>query len=221
VTDVKSTRRQRSQATRRKITHAAEAEFLDKGFHGATIASIAERAGVAQQTVYFVFHNKAALISAVIDNAVLGEDAPTVPQRADWWAAARAEPRADAALRSIIRGAGDIFARSSGISEIMRAAALTDDEVRRTLDYHENLRYEGFREVIEMLAAKGKLKKGLDVSTATDVLMTIYGDSTYHLLTTERGWSHDQVIDWLCAALPELLLGNEVGPSAKNDSARA
>jgi hypothetical protein len=36
--------------------------------------------------------------------------------------------------------------------------------------------------------------------------MTIYGDSTYHLLTSERGWSHDMVIEWLCEVLPELLL---------------
>ena len=211
MTDVKSPRRERSEATRRKIIHAAEAEFLENGFHGATIASIAKRAGVAPQTVYFVFHNKGALISAVIDNAVLGEDAPTVPQEADWWAAARAEPSAVEALRIIVRGAGAIFARASGISEILRAAALTDDEVRRTLDHHENLRYDGFREAIELLAAKGALKEGLDARTATDVLMTVYSASTYHLMTTERGWSHNQVIDWLCAALPELLLEKKVG----------
>jgi AcrR family transcriptional regulator len=221
VTDVKSPRRERSEATRRKIIHAAEAEFLEKGFHGATIASIAGEAGVAPQTVYFVFHNKAALISAVIDNAVLGDDAPTVPQEADWWTAARAEPRAVEALRIIIRGAGAIFARASGISEILRAAALTDDEVRRTLDHHENLRYEGFQEAIEMLAAKGGLKAGVDAGMATDVLMTVYSASTYHLMTTERKWSHDQVIDWLCAALPELLLEEEVGLRQADDRARA
>ena len=41
--------------------------FVEKGYHGATVASIAARAGVATQTVYYVFNTKAALISAAID----------------------------------------------------------------------------------------------------------------------------------------------------------
>ena len=204
---VKEHGRERSEATRRKIIQAAEAEFLVKGFHGATVSSIAERAGVAAQTVYFVFHNKAALISAVIDNAVLGEESPTVPQDSAWWAAGAAESRPDAALRIIIRGAAPIFARAAPISEILRAAALTDDEVRLTYESHQNLRYKGFREVIEMVATKGTLKEGLDVRSATDIFMTIFGESVYHVMTIERGWTRERFIDWLCGALPELLLG--------------
>lgn len=204
--DVKTSRRERSEATRLKIVHAAEAEFLAKGFHGATITSIAQRAGVAPQTVYFVFHNKVALISAVIDDTVLGQDEPTVPQSSEWWAAARAEPRADEALRIFIRGAGPIFQRTSAISEILRAAALTDDDLLATLELHQNRRYESFREVVEMLAAKGPLKRGLDVEHATDIFMTVYGESTYQLMTGERGWSHERFIDWLCDTLPFLLL---------------
>jgi AcrR family transcriptional regulator len=206
MADVKSSRRERSDATRLKIVRAAEAEFLARGFHGATITSIAQRAGVASQTVYFVFHNKVALISAVIDKAVLGEDEPTVPESSEWWAAAQAEPRADAALRIFIRRAGPIFQRTSAISEILRAAALTDDDLRATLELHQNRRYESFREVVKMLAAKGPLKGGLDIEHVTDVFLTIYGEGTYHFMTRERGWSHEQFIDWLCDTLPLLLL---------------
>ena len=38
--------------------------------------------------------------------------------------------------------------------------------------------------------------------------MTIYGDSTYQLLTSERGWSRAMVIEWLCGVFPELLLAD-------------
>lgn len=65
-------RRQKADATRRKIVAAAHEEFAANGYQGATIASIARRAKVAAQTVYFVFHTKAALISAVIETAVIG-----------------------------------------------------------------------------------------------------------------------------------------------------
>ncbi len=62
--------------------------------------------------------------------------------------------------------------------------------------------------MLELLAAKGTLKPGLTIETATDIFLTVYGDSTYHLMTVERGWSHDQVVDWLCDCLPGLLLGD-------------
>lgn len=207
MADVKGgSRREKAEATRRRIIEAAHDEFLERGFHGATIAAIARRAGVAAQTVYFVFHSKAELISAVIDGAVLGGDDPTPPEETDWWRAMEAEPSAAEALRDFVRGAAPLFARASAISEILRAAALTDAEVRRTHERHERLRHEAFRQVIETVAAKGPLREGLDADTATDVLFTVFGDTVYHQLTVERGWSEDQIVDWLCDALPALLL---------------
>lgn len=213
---VKTTRRTKAEATRRGIIRAAHAEFVDRGFHGATMAGIAQRAGVASQTVYFVFHTKAELISAVIDTAVMGEEDPQPPQSQQWWKDMAAEPDATRSLRIFVRGAGDLFARAAAISEVLRAAALTDDEVRRTHHHHEQLRWTGFRQVLQMLEHKAPLKEGRTLDQATDAFMTVFGDSTYHLLTSERGWSHAQVIDWLCDTLPGLLLadsGRATGPA--------
>lgn len=206
MSQIKSSRREKAAATRRAIVRAAHAEFVEQGFHGATVTAIAKRAGVAPQTVYFVFSNKSALISAAIDTAVMGEEAPTEPQLMPWFAAMLAEPDAAESLRIFVRGSADIFARAAGLAEVLRAAALTDDEVRRTHLSHEQLREDGFRQVVDMLAGKGALRDGLTPRTATDVLLTVLGDSTYHLLTTERGWSHDQVVDWWTDTLPNLLL---------------
>lgn len=206
MAQVKGSRRVKAEATRRTIIRAAHAEFVEQGFHGATVTAIAKRAGVAPQTIYFVFSNKSALISAAIDTAVMGEEAPTEPQMMPWFGEMMAEPDAAESLRIFVRGSAEIFARAAGLSEVLRAAALTDEEVRRTHLSHERLREEGFRQVIDMLAAKGTLRDGLAPQAATDVLLTILGDSTYHLMTTERGWSHEQVVDWWADTLPALLL---------------
>jgi AcrR family transcriptional regulator len=203
---VKRLRREKAETTRLKILRAAEAEFTERGYHGATMASIANRAGVAGQTVYFVFHTKSALISALIDLLVMGEDAPEIPQETEWWAAMQTEPDPAESLRHFIRGAAPLFARASTISEILRGAALTDDELRETYDYHEQLRYVAYREVIETVASKGKLRDGLDIDAATDVLLTVYGDSTYCLMTVERGWDQNRVVEWLCDVVPVALL---------------
>jgi AcrR family transcriptional regulator len=207
VTGVKSpSRRDRAARTRRAILDAAHAEFLDRGYHGATIAAIAARAGVATQTVYFVFHTKAELISAVIDTAVLGADDPTPPEATAWWHAMQEAASATDALRHFVRGAAPLYQRAAGISEVLRAAALTDPEVHALWQHHDRLQVEAFGKVVDLIAAKAALRPGLDRDTATDVLLTVFGDSTYHLLTTERGWTYDQVVHWCSDALPRLLL---------------
>ena len=182
MADVKSTRRAKSLATRRKILIAAEGEFVTSGYHGATIAAIARRAGVATQTVYFVFHTKAELISAAIDRLVLGED-DAEPQQRDWWRAMQAENQAAEALRIFVRGAAPLFQRASALSEILRGAALTDAELSKIHAHHERLRAIGFREVVEMLAAKGRLWPDLDVDSATDILLVEFSGGS---LTSSR-----------------------------------
>jgi len=74
-------RNQRAARTRRAIIAAATEEFRSSGYHGATMSAIAERAGVAVQTVYFVFHTKPALLTAAIDTAVMGEVDPAPRSR--------------------------------------------------------------------------------------------------------------------------------------------
>lgn len=205
MNDVKGSRREKAALTRLRILDAAALEFAENGYHGATIASIARRAGVAPQTIYFVFHTKSALISALIDRLVMGDD-PVVPQQTEWWAAMVAAPDAASALRHFVVGAGPLFSRASMISEILRAAALTDAEVQETHEMHEQLRREGFREVIDLLATKGSLKEGLTPERATDVMLVVYGDATHVLFTRDHGWSHDEYVAWVSATLPGLLL---------------
>ncbi len=206
VAQVKGKRRHKAELTRRRLLHAAHQEFLDSGFHGATMAAIADRAGVAAQTVYFVFHTKAELLSAVIDAAVLGDDPPTIPQATDWWAGMHDAVSAEEVLRQFVQGAGPVLARAAQISEVLRAAALADPELRTISERHDQLQATAYRQVVDLAASKGPLRSDLTPETATDLLLTLCGDSTYTQLTTARGWTHDQTTTWLADATPRLLL---------------
>lgn len=210
VSNVKpSPRRARAARTRRAILDASHAEFLERGYHGATIASIARRAGVAPQTVYFVFHTKAELVSAVIDDRVLGPDAPEEPQTSAWWEEMAGRRTARAVLEGFIRGAAPILDRAAPVSEVVRAAAASDDEVRAIHEHHDSLQRAGYRRVVELAAARGPLGRGLTIDTATDVLLTLCGDGVWVQLTADRGWTAAQVVDWLVTALPASLLARE------------
>ena len=57
----------RAEAQRARLLDAARKCFSDRGFHGASIAAIADTAGVSQGLIYRYFTNKAAIIRAITD----------------------------------------------------------------------------------------------------------------------------------------------------------
>lgn len=128
------------------------------------------------------------------------------PEETDWWSAMRAAVSGREALELFVEGVGPLYARAAGVSEVLRAAAITDDELRMLWKHHDDMQVAGFRRVIDLVVAKGSLRTGLDPGRATDVLLTVFGDTTYVLLTSERGWSDSDVVTWLTDALPRLLL---------------
>ena len=56
----------RGRKTREKLLHAAEAEFGERGFPEASIASITQRAGVALGTFYVYFESKEEIFRSLV-----------------------------------------------------------------------------------------------------------------------------------------------------------
>jgi AcrR family transcriptional regulator len=61
------TREQQQAATRERVLAAATSTFLEKGFHGTTIAAVAETAGFTSGAIYSNFASKEELVLAVLD----------------------------------------------------------------------------------------------------------------------------------------------------------
>src|SRR6478752_1361488 len=70
-----SLREKQAQLTRTLVMDAAYRLLLEVGYTRTTIASIAERAGVAVPTVYKAFGTKPDLIKQVYDRTLIGDDA--------------------------------------------------------------------------------------------------------------------------------------------------
>lgn len=68
----RQTRRQRLEQREESIILAAHEEFVARGYHGARIADIARRAGVAEGTLYLYFRNKDALLWAALGRFYTG-----------------------------------------------------------------------------------------------------------------------------------------------------
>jgi AcrR family transcriptional regulator len=211
----KVSRRERAAATRRRILAAAEAEFVTKTYHAALMSDIAKRAGVSVQMIYFSFGTKAKLLGAIIENAVLGEEAPVEPLKSDWYERVKQASTAVEAIRWFIIGSGRIFERASAVAMVGAAGRATDPELDRISRAGDELRAANYRSVIELAATLGPLQPGLDIQTASDVLVAVFSPALYMEFINDCGWSHEQTMQWLADTVPGLICAGEA-PQERN-----
>jgi AcrR family transcriptional regulator len=199
----KRTRRERAAATRIRVIEAASEVFAESGFTGARMVDIAEQAGVAVQTVYFVFHTKAELLQACFDHAVLGpEQLP--PEAQGFFGEIRSARSGRAGLAAFVRGNTEILSRVARIDEVAKAAPHEPDATA-VVTRSEKLRRQGYGEVVASLAERFGLRSGVDVESGTDLLL-MYGSSATYLSLIRYGWSEQRYIDWLADTLARELL---------------
>ena len=173
--------------------------FTTAGYGGTTMATIAEEAGVAVQTLYFTFHTKAGLLQETFDRAVLG-DVPVPPEKTEWFGAMEAEAKIGPALRHLVDGVTAILERVAPLRPVFDAAA-AEEGVARVWDRGEQLRLQGYRTSVEILAKKRPLRAGYDLDTATDVLFVLLGPDTFRAFVEGRRWQLERWKPWVAAIL--------------------
>src|SRR5262245_27049018 len=121
-----ATRKERALGTRRRVLRAAYELICEIGYAATTMTAIAKRAGVAEQTLYFTFRNKPAIVTEARHAAVVGferwsptldadvrRDHPaTARAKFPWYEAFEAEPDARRALELYVEGTVEIFSRA-------------------------------------------------------------------------------------------------------------
>jgi len=199
----KRTRREQAAATRERVIRAASEVFTEAGYVGARMTDIAARAGVAVQTVYFVFHTKAELLQACFDYAVLGPDR-LPPMEQPFFTELSTAESAEGAVAAFVRGNTEILSRAAAINEVA-ASAPHEPDAAAVVEHSEGLRREGLGQIVALIAERWGLRPGVDIAEATDVLLMMSGPGPY--LTLRRyGWSEERYASWLTGALTQALL---------------
>lgn len=203
VNATRLTRREQAAATKQRMIAAATVVFTEEGYVGARMGDIADRAGVAVQTVYFTFHTKAELLQACFDSAVLGpERRPPLEQA--FFADLLAARSGRAALAAFVKGNTAILRRAAAIKEVAESAPHEPDAAA-VVARSEGLRREGLGQIAELVGDRFGLQAGLSVDDATDLLLMLSSSSPY--LTLQRyGWSDEKYIEWLTDTLAKQLL---------------
>lgn len=198
MTDVKrvSRRTEKAAETRRRILEAARDLFIDRGYGATNMPEVAGRAGVAVQTVYFVFGNKRSLLKELVDVTIAGDDEPVATMNRPWFRDALATATADAQLRAHVRGTREILERIAAITKMVATAAATDAEVAQLWPHGDGPRLEVHTAAAKALVAKPGARAGVSAETAADLLYALLSTELYLLFVRDRGWSPEQWEHW-------------------------
>ncbi|MFI6984277.1 TetR/AcrR family transcriptional regulator [Embleya sp. NPDC050154] len=194
-------RAERSRLTRERIVAAARDLFVAQGYGATSLQEVADRAGVAVQTVYFVFRNKRALFKDVVDTSIAGDAEPVATMDRDWFHSACAEPTAAGQLRAHIRGVRDILGRVAPIVPLIAAAAATDPEIAAQWPAGPDPRYTVQHAAAKALTSKPDARPDIDAARAADLLYGLLSPELYLIFVRDRGWSPDAWEEWVGATL--------------------
>jgi AcrR family transcriptional regulator len=194
--------RARTRATRRKIVDAAAQLFIAEGYGATTLQQIADRAGVAVQTVYFHYGNKGSVLKEAVDVAAVGDDEPVALLDRSWVDEARNEPDQRRLLELWVATGREILGRVGPILRVVQEAAATDPEMAAQWRTNEAERVTAFRVLVQQLEDRGPLR--VPTEEAVDIVCALQSPELYAILTG-RGWTGQQwerfVVDSLDHAL--------------------
>jgi AcrR family transcriptional regulator len=213
-----SVRREQADRTRARIVAAAGELFMDRGYPRTTVKQIAQRAGVAPDTVYAAFGSKIRVLTALIDARLAPRGDANVTDRPEAQAVRDAPTQRD----QLHRFARDIASISAGVRpvyEMLRTAASVEPDVAPVFAEMDGHRFDNMHRVATWLAGKGPLR--VDVDRAAETIFVLASPDVARMLCDGRGWSEEQYADWLEDALARALLpdgsdgsdGSETEPS--------
>lgn len=192
-------RAEQARMTRARILDAARSLLLERGYPSMTISALAETAGVSTQTIYNAVGNKAAVIKAVYDVTLAGDDDP-LPM------AERPEFRAVSDATDVASMLRAYAAFGRGISERIAPllAVLTthsDDDVRAFVTTTDTERLHGNTMTVNAISRRFGLPSGVTRRRAIDTVWALTAPELYDRLVRQRGWTPDDYEDWLASAM--------------------
>jgi hypothetical protein len=109
------------------------------------------------------------------------------------------------AARLFASGNGSIVERVAVLDDVVRSATHEPDAAA-VHARSEQLRRQGYADVIAHFKKRFGLRAGLTDGRATDLLLMLGGPAIYRSLVVDYGWSQDAYVDWLAQTLAETLL---------------
>jgi TetR/AcrR family transcriptional regulator, regulator of autoinduction and epiphytic fitness len=201
-------RQDQARLTRRAVLAAAEALFVDPGYAATTLNAVAARAGVSVQTVYKVFGSKKALLSALVDVTVAGDDQPVALPDRSFVAEIAALTDARAKLARYAVHLAETQARQVQVMLALAGAASADADAAAVWRKNLEDRRRGMAMFAAELARTGELRPDHTVDAVADVLWLAMDVRNYDWLVRERGWTPEQYQRWYVDSVAGAILAS-------------
>jgi AcrR family transcriptional regulator len=161
----------RNEDARLAVLHAADDLLVERGFGGVTVEGIAQRAGVAKQTIYRWWPSKVdILLDTLVEDA---ERRLKIP----------AEGPVPEAARAYFRALARFLVKEDAGKVLLALLGEAQHDAETAALFHQRYldpRRRAERELLKRGIAAGELRKGLDVDAALDALA---GPIFYRALT--------------------------------------
>ena len=215
----KTSRAEKRRLTRRRIVAAAAELFLDQGYGTTTLDQVSIRAGVAVQTVYFHFGNKATLLKEALDVAAVGDDEPVALLDRSWLEELTDEPDPVRVIELWTSGGREILERVAPLLSVVRGTVGTDPDLAAQWDVNESQRRIAFRALADLLVDRRALRPGLTSDDAADLAFLIHSAENYIVATDTLGWTPEFWQRTTAALLVRALLADTAESSATENLA--
>jgi AcrR family transcriptional regulator len=217
-----SSRAEAAQATRRRIVDAAGDMLLRDGYHAMSVSSLAAAAGVSAQTVYNAIGGKAAVVKAVYDVTLVGDDEPVaMPDRPEFKAMSAAPDRASF-LRAYASLCATIYERTGPLLGVLLSQGAGNDAgLQDFVAAIEQERRTGNTNVLAAMERVHGLPPTLDRARFIDVVWAATAPETYDRFVRRCGWTHAMYAAWLAEALVASFQSASASVGAADGAAQA
>ena len=196
-----SRRREQARVRRLAVVLAARDLFERDGFRPTTIAAIAARAGVSEESIYKGFGTKAALAKAVFDTVIAGDDAPVPVAERPAAQATRAEPDVRRKIAMFADGLVERQARSASVQILIRDARHVDESLAPIWSTLMDEGLTGMTMLGRHLLDTGQLRSEITLDEVRDVLWNYLAIDHYERLVLRQGWTLKRYAQWLAHAI--------------------
>ena len=200
-------RDEQAARTRSRILDAASELFLDAGYARTTMKDIADRAGVARDTVHAVFGSKAQVLTALIDVRLVPDGSVANVRELPDSLAVRDEADQRRQVQLLARFLTRLSVQLRPVFEILRTASAVEPEMAAVFAEMDQFRLVNMQTYAKWIAANGPLR--MTTRKAAEAIWVLASPDVGRMLCDQLGFSQVQHERWLADALERTLLPDE------------
>jgi AcrR family transcriptional regulator len=195
-----------AERTRKSILAAARGLFVEQGYAAMTMQAVADRAGVALDTVYATVGKKPLLARLLVETAISNTEHEVPAEQREYVQRVRAARSARDKLAIYAAAVVDIQGRLAPIVREVEIAGRSHPDLAAIWRDIAERRAQNMRKLAADLGQTGELRDDLTVDRVADILWSTNSPELFTLFVHQRGWSPAEYQAWLTDAWCRLLL---------------